>query len=474
MTTNKRRDFLKTALLGTGFCLAGNGLVNFLETTPVHAAVLPQGEGLKRLKAHSDMFRKDVVKVADNVYAAVGYAASVSSMIIGDDGIIIVDTTESLGAAENVLAEFRKITDKPIKAIIYTHGHRDHVGGARIFVEEGSNPAIYARHNLFFGLDTKHVGTKIGPFASLQRRTIRQFGIKWLKPNTERVNIGLGPGERPVKGMGKGYVTPTDRFAGEMMKLTIAGVEMELHDSPGETDDALCVWLPKEKVLLAGDQFYQAFPNLYAIRGTKYRNFGTWADSLDMMTKFPMDVLVGGHTRPIFGHQKAVEALSDYRDAIRYIIAKTAEGMNKGLYIDELPEYVQLPPELADKYYLQEFYGTVAWSAKAYAVGELGWFDGNPTNLFPTPPKEKAERMAKLAGGKAQLAENMLTASSKGDFQWAMELADILFVLGGDTEKAKKVKIIALRALADNQINACARNYYLTYAKELEAGKVNR
>jgi uncharacterized sulfatase len=82
--------------------------------------------------------------------------------------------------------------------------------------------------------------------------------------------------------------------------------------------------------------------------------------------------------------------------------------------------------------------------------------------------------MAKLAGGKDNLVKNMLTASAEGNHQWAMELADIVFTLGADTKKAKQVKITALRALADNQINACARNYYLTYAKELEAGKVNR
>lgn len=449
-------------------------IISMLSLVIFSAGLGQANQNLDKLKAHSSMFRKDVVKVADNVYAAVGYAASVSSMIIGNDGIIIIDTTESLGAAENILSEFRKITDKPIKAIIYTHGHRDHVSGAQVFVDEGNNPAIYGRHNLFFGLDTKLVGTKIGPFQSLQRRTVRQFGIKWLKPNTERVNIGLGPAERPVRGMGKGFVPPTERFDGEIMKLNIAGVALELHDSPGETDDALCVWMPKEKVLFSGDQFYQAFPNLYAIRGTKYRDFNSWANTLDKMTKFPMDVLVCGHTRPIIGHDKAVQALSDYRDAIRYIIAKTAEGMNKGLYIDELPEYVQLPAKLANKYYLQEFYGSVAWSAKAYAVGELGWFDGNPTNLFPTPPRKKAERMAKLAGGKDNLVKNMLTASAEGNHQWAMELADIVFTLGADTKKAKQVKITALRALADNQINACARNYYLTYAKELEAGKVNR
>ena len=421
------------------------------------------------LRAHSDMFRKDVIEVVPNVYASVGFGASVSTMIVGDEGVIIIDTTDSTKAAENTLKEFRKITNKPVRAIIYTHGHRDHVSGATVFAE-GGNPEIYARHNL-----ANELATTEGPYKILQQRTIRQFGIKWLEPFTERVNIGLGPADKPEEGLGQGFMPPTKQFSGEREVITVEGVTLEMYAAPGETDDALVVWMPEAKLLFGGDNFYQAFPNLYAIRGTKYRDFNVWADSLDFMVNMNADYLIPGHTRPITGAEAVKKALSSYRDAIRYVSEKTAEGMNSGLYLDELAEYVKLPDELAGQYALQEFYGTVAWSAKAYACGELGWFDGNPTSLFPTPPKEKAARIAKLAGGADALAKEMRQAAEKGEYQWAMELADIINTLdGGHLDAARSAKIEALRALADGQINACARNYYLVYAKQLEAGVVSR
>lgn len=421
------------------------------------------------LRAHNDMFRKDVIEVVPNVYASVGFGASVSTMIVGDEGVIIIDTTDSTKAAENTLKEFRKITNKPVRAIIYTHGHRDHVSGATVFAE-GGNPEIYACHNL-----ANELATTEGPHKILQQRTIRQFGIKWLEPFTERVNIGLGPADKPEEGLGQGFMPPTKQFSGEREVITVEGVTLEMYAAPGETDDALVVWMPEAKLLFGGDNFYQAFPNLYAIRGTKYRDFNVWADSLDFMVNMNADYLIPGHTRPITGAEAVKKALSGYRDAIRYVSEKTAEGMNSGLYLDELADYVKLPDELAGQYALQEFYGTVAWSAKAYACGELGWFDGNPTSLFPTPPKEKAARIAKLAGGADALAKEMRQAAEKEEHQWAMELADIINTLGGGhLDAARSTKIAALRALADDQINACARNYYLVYAKQLEAGVVSR
>lgn len=427
------------------------------------------GKNLEALRAHNRMFRKDVIEVAANVYASVGFGASVASMIVGEAGVIIVDTTDSTKAAENTLKAFRQITDKPVKAIVYTHGHRDHVSGATVFAE-GGKPDIYARSNL-----ANELATTKGPYQILQQRTVRQFGIKWLEPFTERVNIGLGPADKPEEGLGQGFMPPTRQFGGEKEVVTVEGVTLEMHAAPGETDDALVVWLPEARLLFGGDNFYQAFPNLYAIRGTKYRDFNVWADSLDWMAGMNAECLVPGHTRPITGAAAVKKALSTYRDAIRTIVEKTAEGMNKGLYPEELAAYVKLPEELAGQYALQEFYGTVAWSAKAYACGELGWFDGNPTSLFPTPPREKAARIAKLAGGADALAAQMHAAMDNGEHQWAMELSDMINTLAEEhLDAARSVKIAALRALADDQINACARNYYLVYAKQLEAGVVAR
>ena len=76
---------------------------------------------------------------------------------------------------------------------------------------------------------------------------------------------------------------------------------MELVSVNGETNDALYVWLPEKRVLFAGDNFYKSWPNLYAIRGTMYRDIRAWSNSVDMMIKEEPDFLVTGHTRPIIG-----------------------------------------------------------------------------------------------------------------------------------------------------------------------------
>ena len=180
------------------------------------------------------------------------------------------------------------------------------------------------------------------------------------------------------------------------------------------------------------------------------------------------EILVTCHTRPLFGADLIRNTLTDYRDAIRYVIDKTVEGMNAGLTPDELVEMVKLPQELADKPYLQEYYGTVAWAVRAYFAGTVGWFDGNASTLFPLGPQQEAEKIAELAGGVDSLAEKMQTASVNGEHQWAMQLADHLLQLNQHTERARSTKINAMRALADQQINATARNYYLLSAKELE------
>ena len=71
-------------------------------------------------------------QVTDDIYMAIGYALANSIMIVGPDGVVIVDVTESYQAAKEIYAEFRKITDKPITDIIYTHNHGDHIGGALV------------------------------------------------------------------------------------------------------------------------------------------------------------------------------------------------------------------------------------------------------------------------------------------------------------------------------------------------------
>ena len=417
------------------------------------------------LKAHPEYFKREIIQLADNVYMAFGFAASNQFMIVGDDGLIIIDTSETTKAAANVLAAFREISSLPIHTIILTHSHRDHVSGASVFAEGGSPDILaserYSEDSLFVASSHPQ------PVKAMQARTKRQFGIGLSYPD-EIIGIGVGPGDRPLEGMGAGSLPPT-RFigdAGEILK--ICNIELELKLVPGETPDHIVVWYPEKKVLICGDNFYHAFPNLYAIRGTAYRDFDTWADSLDTLMAFQPEVLGPGHTRPVFGAAAIQESLSDYRDAIRHVITETRNGMDEGLTIDQLAHRVKLPPELAEKRYLREYYGRVDHSVRAYFVGTLGWFDGNPTSLGSLAPEDEAQKFIALAGGEDALWQAVEMARAEADYQWALQLVDRFIFAGIDTDRARKTKADILRIHADSQINCPTRHYYLQSAKELD------
>ena len=417
------------------------------------------------LKEHPDYFKKEIVQLGENVYQAFGFAASNVYMVIGVDGIIIIDTSETTTAAKNILAEFRKITSLPVKAIILTHSHRDHVSGASVFAE-GENPEILASDKS--SEDPLIVATE-HPRATraMQMRTKRQFGIGLSYPE-EIIGIGVGPGDRPLKGMGEGILKPSRKIAEDGETVQLCGVSLQLIMAPGETPDHMVVWYPEKKILFSGDNFYRSFPNLYAIRGTEYRDFDTWANTMDLLLSFKPEVLAPGHTKAIFGFENITTVLGDYRDAIRHVVNETRNGMDAGLTIDDLAHSVKLPKNLANKPYLREYYGRVDFAVRAYFVGTMGWFDGNPTSLSPMSPIDEAERFIKLAGGPDKVKNEVNKARSKGDYQWALQLIDRLICSTEDTNDLDKLKAKILRQHAVSQINCPTRHYYIQCAKELE------
>ena len=417
------------------------------------------------LKAHPDYFKREIVQLADNVYQAFGFAASNVYMIVGEDGLIIVDTSETTAAATNILAEFRKISDLPVKTIILTHSHRDHVSGASVFAEGGA-PEIIASTR--FSDDSLFVASAHPqPVKAMQVRTKRQFGIGLSYPD-EIVGIGVGPGDRPLKGMGAGAMTPTRRIGDEGETVTLSGITLQLVRAPGETPDHIVVWYAEKSVLISGDNFYRSFPNLYAIRGTAYRDFDAWADTMDLLMGFEPEVLAPGHTKALFGADTIKVALTDYRDAIRHIVDETRNGMDAGLTIDELAATVKLPNHLAEKPHLREYYGRVDFAVRAYFVGTMGWFDGNPTTLDPLSPREEAARFVDMAGGPDAVVAQIEQAQSKGDLQWALQLVDRLICLEHDLSAMRQAKAALLTARAVDQINCPTRHYYLQCAKELQ------
>jgi alkyl sulfatase BDS1-like metallo-beta-lactamase superfamily hydrolase len=125
---------------------------------------------------------------------------------------------------------------------------------------------------------------------------------------------------------------------------------------------------------------------------------------------------------------------------------------------------------LAENPYLQEFYGSVEWTVRGIYADRAGWFDGNAPNLFPLPEKDRAAKLVGLIGGPDKVLARGRDALAAREFTWAAELADYVLANDGANADAKRIKAQALTELGERQINAIARNYYLSSAIYLLRG----
>lgn len=416
-------------------------------------------EGEEKLKRQAESgFPKGITKICDHVYFALGYGGSTCTLVVGETSCILVDTLNGVAPARAVRGEFEKITDKPIRTIIYTHYfHFDHTSGASVFADPGTR--IIGRKPTYpqygrTGLIKDICGV----------RGARQFGVG-LTPE-ENICVGIGP-RNEINGE-KGSLPCTELFEEEKLELDIDGTEVVLVAAPGETDDQIFIWFPQYGVLCCGDNYYESWPNLYAIRGGQYRDISGWIDSLDKMREYGAEYLLPGHTRAVTGKTEVETTLKNYRDALEYVLTETLRGMNEGLTPDELVERVRLPENLASLPYVQEYYGTVEWSVRSIYTGYLGWFDGNPTRLGHMNTKERAGKTAAMMGGAAPVLAEAKAALEKGEAQWTAELCDILLACGEEREAAAVLKADALTELGRMQTSANARHYYLACARQLK------
>lgn len=430
-------------------------------TTAVPPAIHPE------LARHTAHFDKHVYKVADNVYSAVGWNIANIVMIEGDAGIILVDAGLSPETSREVMREFRKITEKPVVAIIYSHFHHDHIDGVKALTTaeqvRSGEVAIYAHESLMRNLVGE--SDNLGPILGV--RAGYSFGFFLEGADIAGMNAGIGP--LPIGGRPGTFIAPT-RLVKDELRTTIAGVDLQILHVPSEAPDELAVYLPASRVLIDTEVIQgPTFPNVYTLRGTRFRDPVTWVRSIDRLRALQPEFLVPTHGQPVYGADKAEEVFRMTRDGIQYVHDQTVRYMNKGLTPDELVEVVKLPPHLADYApYLRQYYGTVKQAVREIYAGYLGWFAGDPVDLDPVPPVDKATRLVDMMGGRDTVLHAAETAYETAEYQWASELLSYLVRIDHQDLPARQLKAAAFRQLGYASMNINWRNWYLSAALELE------
>lgn len=402
-----------------------------------------------------DNYQKKITKINDRIYHFLGYGHSNCIAIIGDTSIIMIDTLDSDVRANTVKQELKKITDKPVKTIIYTHGHPDHRGGAGAFRDTVEEVICFSPQKPML----KHYD-KLDTVLNKRGSYQHGYGLS----NEEAISQGIGIREGKEVNEGKyDFLQPTTVYHQKEVERIIDGIPLQLVSTVGETDDQICIWLKEDKVICTGDTYYGCFPALYAIRGTQYRDIASWIDSLNLILSYDAIALLPGHTKALIGNDSIQKQVGMFKETMEYILMTTLDCINQGMSVSQTVEYVTLPKQYQEAEFLQECYGTVEWAVKSIYVGYVGWFDGNATNLLPVSDQEYTNALLQLIGDTTKIIEYVKELMSKQQYQLALQLLELI----NDKESIYELKKEALLARASQVTSANARHYYIASAKHL-------
>jgi alkyl sulfatase BDS1-like metallo-beta-lactamase superfamily hydrolase len=418
-----------------------------------------------RLTAHARTMQQGVYQVAEQFFVAVGYGQSNMTMVVGTDGVLLIDCLETEEHARQALDALRTVSDKPIKALIYSHSHPDHISGVRAILDpadiERGNVEIYAHERLLTGI---RGNPSLGLMPPL--RLAYTFGLGLERGPEGWVETGLGT----QFGIGTtGFLPPTTLFQGAL-DIEVAGIRVELREAPSESDDEIVLWFPDHGVLFAADVIQgECLASLYALRGA-VRDIAQWIRAVDQLREFDAQALILGHGRPLTGEAEVRDLLTSYRDAMQYIHDQTVRLLARGLTPDELVEAIaELPPRLRDHPWLGEFYGNVKQIVRQVYANYFGWFEGDPTVLDPLPRRERSARYVEAMGGRDAVITIATQAYAERDFRWTAEILTHVVRLDPDDQDARRLKADALRQLGYLTINPIWRNNYLMAAREIDS-----
>jgi glyoxylase-like metal-dependent hydrolase (beta-lactamase superfamily II) len=353
-----------------------------------------------------------LVKEAENVYVAEGFDFANIAFLVDPEGVIAIDagtTTESAGAAMKAL---RRVTKAPIRFVVLTHSHWDHVGGLAAVREPGT--IVVARDN----------------FArELQRMQSSQRTFSWFF------------GNRPV-----GLDVHVDRTVSSTHSLRVGDIDVRvIPASGGETDDALFVHLPAQRLLFVGDAFMPYVGPPFLSEGSP----DGYLEALATVRSLAPRRLIHGH--PPLTRFFTIDALPGLQTALRDLYDRYLPDLLRGrplaeiLHDDYLPASLrETPKAVAPFLVLRDHF------LQRLQLQHAGYWDSTGEGLDIPTRSEWAVVLDQMADGSdarfAVVSDNLL---ARGDGPLALRVADLGLLRHPDSERLRGARARALSMLID-------------------------
>jgi alkyl sulfatase BDS1-like metallo-beta-lactamase superfamily hydrolase len=411
--------------------------------------------------------KQGLFEVTPGIYQVRGLDLSNMTLVEGDDGVIVIDPLISKETASAALSLYRTHRgDRPVTAIIYTHAHGDHFGGVHGVYPGGDVPIVAAE-----GFMEAAVAENVYAGTAMTRRAEYMYGAQLPRNGAGQIGAGLGM----TTSLGSiGLIAPTLTITETGQEETLDGVRIQFQMTPGtECPVEMNFYFPEHRALCMAENATHNLHNLLTLRGAVVRDPRMWARYLNEAIHLfagEANVAFASHHWPMWGTDRIVKYLSQQRDLYAYLHDQTLRMLNAGYTGIEIAETITLPPALEASWHTHGYYGSVSHNVKAIYQRYLGWFDGNPANLWMHTPDENAKRYVECMGGSDAVVAKAQKYFDEGDLRFAAELLNhVVFADAGHSE-ARELLAKTYDRLGWGAENGTWRNFYLMGAYELRHG----
>ena len=404
----------------------------------------------------------ELSEVADNL----AMVESFSHSVVWDsgDGLVAFDTSHVNTGAAVVESIARWRTD-PFAALVYTHGHVDHVGGSGAFAahNRGGAPRVIGHENVARRFrryrDTNDWNIAINA---------RQFGGIRGDLNEVMTDLRPAPGARKLREFLDSSVLDTSDVVGDFASMTFGDQVVEFHHARGETDDHLWSWMPDKKWIFTGDFVIWNFPN--AGNPQKVQRWPIeWAAALrDMIAKQP-ELLLPAHGLPIAGKDRIARVLDEIATALENLVRDVVMMMNDGFTLNDIIHTVRVPEATLGKPYLRPLYDEPEFVVRNVWRLFGGWWDGAPSHLKPARDADLARELAVVAGGAEVLMRRAQDLAATGELRLACHLADFAGWAAPDDPDIHRARAAVYEARRKSEPSLMAKGIFRGAARESEA-----